>query len=83
MFFYRLFFFFFTVKVGPFLLQEKIVNMITTTITSGLVMVILTPTENAVGVIALNLEFNTHFEHIKNYYCYLCYAIKPMTCFRF
>lgn len=53
-------FFFFTVKVGPFLLARKNVNMSTTTITSGLVMVILTPIENAVGVVALNLEFNTH-----------------------
>lgn len=64
----QFFFFFFpssiiicTVKVGPFLRRaRKNVNMITTTITSGLVMVILTPIENAVGVVALNLEFNTH-----------------------
>lgn len=46
-------------KSGPFSSRKKNVNMITTTITSGLVMVILTPIENAVGVV-LNLEFNTH-----------------------
>lgn len=46
-------------KSGPFSPGKKNVNMITTTITSGLVMVILTPIENAVGVV-LNLEFNTH-----------------------
>lgn len=57
-FFYHLFFFY--SKSGPFSSRKKNVNMITTTITSGLVMVILTPIENAVGVVALNLEFNTH-----------------------
>lgn len=35
--------------------------MITTTLTSGLVMVILTPIENAIGAVTLNLEFNSHF----------------------
>lgn len=55
--------------------------MITTTLTSGLVMVILTPIENAIGAVTLNLEFNSHFWIYQNYYHYLCYSIKPNDCF--
>lgn len=49
------------VKSGPLSSLKINVNMFTTTNTSGIFMVILTPIENAVGVVALNLEVNTHF----------------------